>query len=111
VWRGIADPFMEALDFPDLGLLSPQRGFSASSLQALSLYNNNFVLHHSATLAARLQTEAVDLDEQIALATKLLWFREPRPEELTAFRDYAKGYELSALCRVLLNSNEFLFVE
>ena len=111
VWRGIADPFMEALDFPDLGLLSPQRGFSASSLQALSLYNNNFVLHHSATLAERLQAEAADLDGQIALATKLLWYREPGTEELMGFRDYAKGYGLSALCRVLLNSNEFLFVE
>jgi hypothetical protein len=111
VWRGIADPFMEALDFPDLGLLSPQRGFSASSLQALTLYNNNFVLHHSATLAERLQVEVADLDGQIKRATKLLWFREPSAEELVAFRDYANGYGLSALCRVLLNSNEFLFVE
>jgi hypothetical protein len=111
VWRGIADPFMEALDFPDLGLLSPQRGFSASSLQALSLYNNNFVLHQSATLAERLKAEAADLDGQIALATKLLWFRVPSSEELAAFRAYANGYGLPALCRVLLNSNEFLFVE
>jgi mono/diheme cytochrome c family protein len=111
VWRGIADPFMEALDFPDLGLLSPQRGFSASSLQALTLYNNNFVLHHSATLAERLQVEVADLDGQIKRATKLLWFREPSAEELVAFRDYAIGYGLPALCRVLLNSNEFLFVE
>lgn len=111
VWRGIADPFMEALDFPDLGLLSPQRGFSASSLQALSLYNNNFVLYHSEALASRLTTEAPELDEQIALATRLLWFREPSAEELTAFGEYAKGYGLPALCRVLLNSNEFLFVD
>ncbi|MBL7647667.1 MAG: PSD1 domain-containing protein [Candidatus Hydrogenedentes bacterium] len=111
VWRGIADPFMEALDFPDLGLLSPQRGFSASSLQALSLYNNNFVLHHSATLAERLQAEATDLDGQVLRATRLLWFRDPNPEELAAFRDFASEYGLPALCRVLLNSNEFLFVD
>jgi hypothetical protein len=37
VWRGIADPFMESLDFPDLGLLAPVRSFSASPLQALAL--------------------------------------------------------------------------
>jgi len=37
VWRAIADPFMEALDFPDLGLPAPVRGFSVSSLQALTL--------------------------------------------------------------------------
>ena len=32
VWRAIADPFLEALDFPDLGLPGPVRGFSVSSL-------------------------------------------------------------------------------
>lgn len=51
VWRGIADPFMEAMDFPDLGLLAPTRGFSASSLQSLTLYNNDFVLHFSQVIA------------------------------------------------------------
>ncbi|MCC6143987.1 MAG: DUF1553 domain-containing protein [Candidatus Hydrogenedentes bacterium] len=111
VWRGIADPFMEALDFPDLGLLSPQRGFSASSLQALALYNNNYVLYHSAAFAKRLEAESPDLDERITLATSLLWYREPSASELMAFRDYANGYGLPALCRVLLNSNEFLFVD
>ena len=47
VWRGIADPFMEALDFPDASLLQPTRTFSASALQALALFNNDFVLRHS----------------------------------------------------------------
>ncbi len=42
---------MEALDFPDLGLLAPTRGFSASSLQSLALYNNHFVLHQSDQMA------------------------------------------------------------
>src|SRR6185295_11574599 len=53
VWRGIADPFMEALDFPDLGLLAPVRSFSASALQALALMNNDFVVYHSQVMAAR----------------------------------------------------------
>lgn len=111
VWRGIADPFMEALDFPDLGLLSPQRGFSASSLQALALYNNNFVLYHSAALAKRLETDAPDLDGRIELATRLLWLRDPSTAELAEFQRYTNAYGLPALCRVLLNSNEFLFVD
>ncbi len=46
VWRGIQDPLLEPLDFPDLGLLAPVRGFSASPMQSLTMLNNRFVLHH-----------------------------------------------------------------
>lgn len=111
VWRGIADPFMEALDFPDLGLLSPKRGFSVSSLQALALYNNDFVLHHSEAMAARLLAEAESVDKQIDRATALVWYREPNEEERASFRAYVEQHGLAAFCRVLLNSNEYLFVE
>lgn len=111
VWRGIADPFMESLDFPDLGLLSPARGFSASPLQALALYNNDFVLHESAMFAHRVEREATDLEASVRRAVRLVWLRDPNETEFAAFSEFAKNYGLSALCRVLLNSNEFLFVE
>jgi len=111
VWRGIADPFMEALDFPDLGLLSPVRGFSASSLQALALYNNDFVLQQSAGLAKRVETEASTLESQVHRAVQLVWLREPKAEERRDFTEFAQSQGLPALARVLFNSNEFLFVE
>ncbi|MBX3179248.1 MAG: PSD1 domain-containing protein [Candidatus Hydrogenedentes bacterium] len=111
VWRGIADPFMEALDFPDLGILAPERSFSASSLQALALYNDQFVLHQSAALAQRLEEEAPTLDAQVARAARLLWYRDPEPDEGKALARYARDHGLPALCRVLLNSNAFLFVD
>ena len=112
VWRGIADPFMEALDFPDLGLLSPRRGFSVSALQSLVLYNNDFVLHASEWLAARLETEKKNNpEEQVRLALNLTCFREPSAEELREFIGYVNDHGLAAFCRVLLNSNEFLFVD
>ncbi|MBI2434599.1 MAG: PSD1 domain-containing protein [Candidatus Hydrogenedentes bacterium] len=111
VWRGIADPFMEALDFPDLGLLAPARGFSASPLQALVLYNNDFVLEQSLALAHRVESEGASLEEQVKRAVWLAWQREPGEEDLEAFTEFAGVSGLPALCRVLLNSNEFLFVE
>ena len=111
VWRGIADPFMEALDFPDLGLLAPVRGFSVSALQALSLYNNAFTLHHSAAMATRLEKEAQSLDEQIIRAVHLAYQRSPRADELDDFAGFASTNGLPALCRLLLNSNEFLFID
>ncbi len=103
VWRGVPDPFMDALDFPDLGMLAPTRGFSASALQSLALYNNPFVLHFSDELGKQCTSPHE--------AVRHILLREPRPEEEAAFTEYANQYGLAALCRVLLNSNEFLFVE
>jgi hypothetical protein len=102
VWRGVPDPFMDTLDFPDLGLLAPSRSFSASSLQSLALYNNSFVLHFSSALAKQITTPT-DVIRRILL-------REPTADELRDFTAYAQTNGLAALCRVLINTNEFLFV-
>jgi len=93
---------MDTLDFPDLGLLAPSRGFSASSLQSLALYNNSFVLHFSSELAKQITTPSD--------AVRRVFLREPTKDELRDFTAYAQQNGLAALCRVLLNSNEFLFV-
>ena len=110
VWRGIADPLMEALDFPDLGLLSPVRSFSASPLQALALYNNGFILHHSEAFARRVEKEAASVEAQVVRAVRLAWLREPTADELREFTTHAAQHGLASLCRLLLNSSEFLFV-
>ena len=110
VWRGISDPFMEAMDFPDLGLLIPQRENSASPIQALSTYNNDFVLHFSEVLAERLDRESSKPSEQVDRACQLIWLRPPQPEEREWMLDYCNRHSLAALCRVLFNSNEFLFI-
>ena len=101
---------METLDFPDLGLLAPVRSFSVSSLQALTLFNNDFILHHSAALATRAQTETTTPEAQVANAVRLVWLREPTADEVRDFTEFARLNGLPDLCRVLLNSNEFLFV-
>jgi hypothetical protein len=111
VWRGISDPFMEALDFPDLGLLAPKRGFSVSALQSLAVFNNDFVLHGSEWLAQRVESEGGDFNEEVQRAVRLVWLRLPSASEQVEFTNYARKHGLSAFCRVLLNSNEFLFIE
>jgi hypothetical protein len=110
VWRGIPDPLMAALDFPDLGLLAPSRTFSASPLQSLALLNNPFVLAHSQVTAERLTRESTDLDSQIRSLVWLVYQREPLAAELEPLRAYATKYGLAALCRIVINSNEFLFI-
>ena len=110
VWRGIPDPFMEALDFPDMGLLAPKRTFSVSSLQSLALYNNPFVLHASEWISERVVEESKK-DNHVSRLVELCWQRAPTESERLSFEEYSKKHGLNALCRVLLNSNEFLFVD
>jgi hypothetical protein len=112
VWRGMSDPFMEVLDFPDMGLLQPTRGFSASALQALALMNNDFMLAQSSFFAERCQREAgSELEERVRFAVRTVWSREATGDELAALKGVAEKHGLAAVCRALLNSNEFLFVE
>lgn len=110
VWRGIPDPLMAALDFPDLGLLTPTRSNSISPLQALALFNNNFVLFHSQAMAEQIGERTNDVDQQIADAIGRTYQRAPSPDELEQFRGYVQQHGLAAFCRVLLNSSELLFV-
>jgi hypothetical protein len=111
VFRNIADPFMVALDFPDAAQLAPTRPFSASPLQALALWNDDFVLHHCAKLAAKIEAARATPTERASAAVEAIWLRAPAEEEAREFSAYAEKRGLAALCRVLFNSNEFLFVE
>jgi hypothetical protein len=111
VWRCAPDPFMNALDFPDAALLAPVRGVSTSPLQALALLNNDFVLRQCEHMAARLEKLGTSPDEQVRTAFRLVLLREPTDSERAEFAVLAAKHSLAAVCRVLLNSNEFLFVE
>lgn len=111
VWRGIADPMMEPMDFPDLGVLSPVRTFSASPLQALTLMNNRFVLHHAELMAERAVHVSPDPDQQVRAAVQWVWQRDPDDVESQQLGILARDEGLATVCRLLLNSNEFLFVD
>lgn len=102
---------MDALDFPDMGLLAPARGFSASALQALAVFNNHFVLRCSEHFAARLEALAVPAGERIQAAFRLALQRPASAEEIAGFTALAAEHGLPAVCRVIFNSNEFLFVD
>jgi hypothetical protein len=111
VFRNIADPFMMALDFPDAAQLAPTRAFSVSALQALSLWNDAFVLRQSERIALRAGNVCADTCGSVRAAVRLAWLREPRAEELEEMVRYVNKHGLAALCRVLVNANEFLFLD
>jgi hypothetical protein len=110
LFRTLPDPFMDSLDCPEASQLAPVRGESVTALQALSMLNNHFVTRQSERLAERLTAMKPTLPGQIEAAYELALGRSPSRAEAKDLSDYAKKYGLSNLCRLVFNSNEFMFV-
>jgi hypothetical protein len=106
--RSVPDPFMDSLDCPDASQLVPKRN---TTLQALSLLNNPFIVRHAELLAERVRREADGLAGQVGLACQLTLGRLPSSEESADLIAHANGYGLENVCRILLNSNEFMFID
>jgi hypothetical protein len=111
VYRGIPDPLLEALDFPDMSGLQPTRPLSSSALQALAVMNNDFILYQSEQMAKRLDREADNMPAKVERAFLLTISRTPTPTELNEMMTLAERHGLAAVCRALFNCNEFLFVD
>jgi hypothetical protein len=109
VYRGQQDPFMEALDFPDAAQLTPQRSPSASPLQALALWNHDFVLVACQRIADRAVRETPT--EPVQGVFRLLLLREPSDGELLSATEHVEKHSLASLVRVVINTNEFLFLD
>ncbi len=108
--RSRPQPFMTALDCADPSMQVDRRNETGSPLQALALYNNGFMLTMARYLAIRVDG-AGDLGEQAAFAWRLALGRSPTPVEQQALAEHAREYGLASACRVILNLNEFAFVD
>jgi hypothetical protein len=111
LFRTLPDPFLDALDCPDGSAPAAVRTASFGAPQALALWNNKFIVRQSEHLAERLTRTAPDLAGQVRAAYRLVLLREPTAKESAALADYAGRHGLANACRVLLNSNEFVFVD
>jgi hypothetical protein len=110
IYRTLPDPFMDNLDCADASQLTPVRNVSVTALQALAMWNNQFVLHQSERLALRLAKENVSPDKQINALFRSVLERSPNRSEIKDWKDYVAEHGLANACRVILNSNEFMFV-
>lgn len=110
--RTTPDRFLTTLDCPDPANLTPKRLTTTTPLQSLALYNNDFMLRQARYFAERLGNEAGnDANAQVRRAFALAFGRQPSAEEDRLATDFVKKQGLFALCRSLLNSNEFVYVD
>jgi hypothetical protein len=110
VFRTVPDPFMQALDCPDASQHAPKREVSVTALQALAMLNDRFVIRQSEHVAERLTQSDHDLTAQIRSLYLLALARPPDAQEAELVSQYAQKHGLANAVRMLLNSNEFMFI-
>jgi hypothetical protein len=102
---------MTEFDQPDCTFSAPKRAETTTPLQALTMLNHSFTLDMARALADRLRHEAgEDRRAQIPLAYQLCYSRQPTGEEISDCRELTGSHGLVALCRVLLNTSELIYV-
>ena len=110
--RRVDDCMFTAFDFPDCGQVRAKRPVSTTPLQALNLMNSPFVISQSKLIAKRALTESKnDLTRTLDRCFELLLARHPTAQERTAVQNITSKEDLFLVCRAILNSNTFTFLE
>ncbi len=109
--RSQQQPFMTIMDCADPSMRVDKRNESLSPLQALAMMNNGLTVAMAKHFAERVSKEAHGTEAQISRALALALCRIPHSDELVPLVDFAKREGLENACRLILNLNEFSFID
>lgn len=115
--RTLTMPLMQSFDSLVCEESKPLRQNSITALQALAMYNGGFVNLETKHFAKRVQKLAGQKPEnQIDVAYNLALGRGPSDEERRHMKKFMLNYSaindpVEGLCRVLFNSNEFIYID
>ncbi len=115
VRRSLINPLLGTFDFADTSRPCAQRDVTLVAPQALMLLNDGFVHAESKALGVRVSRMGTDAKTRIQGAWRLALGRDPTPREVSLGSDFLArmGDELGLekLCHVLVNTNEFAYVD
>ncbi len=106
-------PVFGAFDCPDAGQPMSRRNQSTTAIQALNLFNSPFVQEQSKHLEKRVVSHCppdASTADQIVMSFQLTLGRQPSQRELKGARELMDQESLATLCRVLINSSEFVYL-
>ena len=109
--RSQPEPFMASLDCADPSMQVERRNESASPLQALSLWNDAFMLTAARLAEERAVNDETPLEQQVAAAWFACVTRPIQSDDLATLTELARTQGMGSVWRVLWNSNQFVFVE
>ena len=115
VRRSLINPLLGTFDFADTSRPCAQRDVTLVAPQALMLLNDGFVHAESKALAQRVSKAGTDPKAQIQAAWRMALGRDPTPHEVSLGLDFLARLGdqegLRKLCHVLVNTNEFVYVD
>jgi hypothetical protein len=122
VKRSLLTPILETFDVAETDRSSPVRFVTTQPTQALTMLNSAFLNEQASQLAGRLRRLAgTDLNKQVRWGLRLVTARQPRPTEIERGAALMKALSeregasvdeaLTLYCLVLLNLNEFVYLD
>jgi hypothetical protein len=111
VVRSQPQPFLTAMDCADPSIRVDKRNESISAAAALAQWNHGLVLAVAGHLGQKMQLVPGTLADQLQWAFAQCLGRPPKPDELQLLVHYAGKHGLDKTARLLLNLNEFSFVD
>jgi hypothetical protein len=137
--RSLMLPIVETFDGPDMNNTCPRRSATTIAPQALALFNGEFSREEARHFADRVAADAgADPSKQVARAYEIAVIRRPTPAQLalalqflrdqtrrhlqdarqpqgnkntTSNENAARQAALADFCHVLINTNEFLYLD
>lgn len=119
--RSLHEPMLKTFDMADTDSACAVRFATTVPTQALTMLNSEFLNDQAESFAKRLENDASDIHEQIALALRLATSREPEDREIQKgvqmLAELEKELQLSQhqalqrFCLLVLNLNEFVYLD
>lgn len=110
--RTVRVPLLETFDLPENSVSCACRSTSTVAPQALTLLNHPLALDAARALAEEIQATAGSVPSaQIEAAFAVVLQRSPTATERAACERFLANQPLAALCRGMLNLNEFLWID
>ena len=103
-------PVFGAFDCPDAGQPAPRRGRSTTAIQALNLFNSDFIADTAVEFSRVIQRKGGSVRDEVVDSYRRIFQREPDSKELQLATQIVEEHGLPTLARVLFNSNEFLML-
>jgi Protein of unknown function (DUF1549)/Protein of unknown function (DUF1553)/Planctomycete cytochrome C len=100
-----------AFDCPDATGVVPRRQISTTALQALNLFNDEFMFDQADRFANQLRATKSDEAGQVSEGFRFAFQRQPSPIEAESALRLVRTVGLATFCRMLLNTNEFVTLE
>lgn len=114
VKRSLKVPFLETLDFANSTSPTPVRTVTTTAPQALLLLNDPWMHEQAEHLSRRVFHQVgEDSNKQIEFLWQLVYQRTPTGQEMQSALNYlgSDQQRVVSLCRALLNSSEFIYVD